>query len=106
MNKTSLIVLLSLILGTLTAHSREKIGTATIKGKLDSITPTHFVIRTSEETVCYVKKSDVDRKQRRRLREINQFVIVTVDMTKVQLVRRPAASKPQGPPAGINPESH
>jgi hypothetical protein len=105
MKKTSLIVLLSLILGTLTAHSREKIGTATIKGKLDSITSTHYVIRTSDETVCYVRKSDVDRKQRKRIRELNQFVIVTVDMTKVQLVRKPA-SKPQGPPAGLNPASH
>jgi hypothetical protein len=103
MLKISQLVMITsgLLLGSLTAHSSEReVGIAIIKGTLTSITKKHYVIRTSDQTLCYVKKSAVDKQQRRRLREINRFVVVSVDMTKVEIVREPASKKAKLPPSG------
>jgi hypothetical protein len=94
--KTKLLLSLCLVLGAFSAPSSAASGIATIKGTLDSITPTHYVIKAEDQTLYYIRKENIDPVQRKRLKNLDQLVTVTVDLTKIETIQEPPL-KPKSP---------
>lgn len=76
-------------LGLLAATQALAMGIVWIRGTLDSITPSHYVIRMPGQSLVYIKKSDVDPVQRAKLKNLEQEVSISVDMRKIDLIQEP-----------------
>jgi hypothetical protein len=94
--KKPLLLAICLVLGILSAPPSKAFGIATIKGTLDSITPTHYVIKAEDQTLYYIRKENIDPAQRKRLKDVDQLVTLTVDLSKIETIQEPP-SKPKRP---------
>jgi hypothetical protein len=86
------------LLGLLVANTCAATGIVKIKGVLDSITPTHYIIRTPTQSLVYVRKEDVDPAKRKKLVNLEQKVTIHIDMTKIEMIRDDTTAA-KAPPA-------